>query len=113
LQREYVPQAGAEELLAARERLMREAGVTPDDNTPLHLDQHYLGKNSLQFRNLIDITKSNAISGRCIGMVGSVLVVEQDSLQYTLPLSKLTGYRCTLSYNELANKSEPHQVRLF
>lgn len=111
--RPYDAPKGAEELLAARERLVREAGVAPEDSQPLPLDPYFLDHNVLTPQNLLDVTKNNAISGRCLGMIGSVLISEQDGLQYSLPLGKLTGYTCTLSYNEVQNKNEPHQVSLF
>lgn len=113
LTRPYDAKAGAEELRAARERLIREVGAAPDDNDPLHLDPYYIGDNQLQPSNIIDTAKNKSISGNCIGMLGSVLIAEQDGMQYALPLSKLTGYRCTLSYDETKNEAAPHQVSLF
>lgn len=109
----YDPVAGAAELLAARERLISEVGVAPDDNQPLYLDPHYLANAQLKPNCLIDISKNDSISGLCAGMVGSFLVTQQDDMQYTLPLGKYVGYNCVLSYSEVANKSEPHQVSLF
>lgn len=113
LARPYDKTSGAEELRATRERLIREVGASPDDTDPLHLDPFYLGENQLQPSNLIDTAKNKSISGVCIGMLGSVLITEQDDMQYALPLSKLTGYTCTLSYNETKNEAAPHQVSLF
>ena len=113
LTRPYDPAIGAEELHLARERLIREVGATPDDVDPLHLDSYYIGDSQLQPTNLIDTTKNKSISGDCIGMLGSVLITEQDGMQYALPLSKLTGYRCTLRYDETKNEAAPHQVSLF
>jgi hypothetical protein len=113
LKRPYDATQGAEELRATRDRLVREAGVTPEDNKPLYLDPYFVGSNALQPQNLVDVAKNNNISGNCIGMVGSVLVAEQNGLQYTLPLGKLTGYRCNLSYDITKNNAEPHQVSLF
>jgi hypothetical protein len=112
LQREYDAKLGDEELKAARERLVRETSAAPDDNEPLHLDNYYLGGNQLKTQ-LIDMAKSESISGSIVGMVGSVLVAEQEDTHYTLPLSKLTGYRCTVSYAEVPNECEPQQVSLF
>lgn len=113
LKKPYDAKAGAEELRAARERLIREAGAAPDDNPPLHLDGYFMGENMLRPQDLVDISKNNCISGSCVGMVGSVLITEHDDLQYSLPLGKLTGYKCTLSYDVAKNEAEPHQVSLF
>lgn len=113
LKQPYDFAAGANELLAARERLVREIGISPDDNQPLALDAYFLGANALQPGNIVDVAKNACISGNCLGMVGSVLIAEQNDLQYALPLGKLTGYRCDLSYDVAKNEAEPHQVSLF
>ena len=113
LKQPYDTAAGAAELLAARDRLIREVGIVPDDNEPLYLDHYFTGDHQLQARDIIDAAKNDYISGRCIGMIGSVLVVEQDGLQYTLPLSKLIGFACTLGRDVIQNKAEPHQASLF
>lgn len=112
LQRTYDPDNGAAELLATRARLQTEAGATPKENEPIYLDNYYLGEARLN-PQLVDLTKSESISGSIVGMIGSVLVAEQDSMQFTLPISKLTGYRCALSYRETPNECEPQQVSLF
>lgn len=113
LKKPYDVTTGAAELAAARERLIHEAGVTPDDNPALHLDNYFLGDNPLRPHDLVDISKNDAVSGNCLGMIGSILVAEQDDLQYSFPLGKLTGYRCTLSYDTAKNDAEPHQASLF
>lgn len=113
LQKLYDPAAGAAELLAARERLINEVGMAPDDNQPQYLDPYFFGQNKFNCQNLIDIAKNDQISGLCIGMVGSVLITQQDDAQYSLPLGKYIGYKCDLSYDETTNHSEPHQVSLF
>jgi hypothetical protein len=113
LRKPYDAKAGAEELIAARERLVREAGAGPDDNQPLHLDGYFMGENTLRPQDLVDISKNDSISGDCIGMIGSVMITEHDGLQYSFPLGKLTGYKCTLSYDVAKNEAEPHQVSLF
>jgi hypothetical protein len=114
LKRPYDAIAGAEELRATRDRLVKEISLSPDNNNePMHLDSYFLANNSLHPQDLVDISKNNAISGNCLGMVGSVLITEQDGLQYSLPLGKLTGRNCTLSYAVAKNNAEPHQVSLF
>ena len=113
LTRPYDATAGVEELRSARERLIREVGVAPDDNQPVHLDPYYIGNAALQPQNIIDVAKNKSISGDCIGMIGSVLIANQDDMQYALPLSKLTGYQLSLSYDTTKNEAAPHQVSLF
>lgn len=113
LKRPYDATAGSEELRSSRERLIREVGVTPEANEPLYLDEYYLDGNSLHPQDLVDITTGNSVSGTCIGMIGSVLIMEQGGLHYALPLSKLTGHNATLSYDVTENDAAPHQTSLF
>lgn len=112
LKHPYDAEVGANELRATRQRLIHEVSLTPDDNNPLYLDNYYLNGNPLHPQDLVDITE-HTISGSCIGMIGSVLVMEQGGLQYSLPLSKLTGYRMTLNYGVTKNQAAPHQASLF
>jgi hypothetical protein len=113
LKRPYDTDIGANELRTTRERLVREVGLTPDDNQPLYLDKYYMANNPPHPQDLVDITGGDSISGSCVGMIGSVLVMEQDDLQYTLPLSKLTGHNATITYDATKNNAAPHQASLF
>jgi hypothetical protein len=113
LKRPYDAAAGADELRIARDRLAREVGVRPDDNQPLYLDSYYVDNHPLHPQDIVEISNSDSISGICVGMIGSVLVMEQDGLQYTLPLAKLTGYNAALSYDVTKNDAAPHQASLF
>lgn len=114
LQRPYDATAGATELLLARGRVTEEIGMSPDEHAPLHLDRYYLGNGTtLQAGQLVDVSTNHVLSGSCIGMIGSVLITEQDGLQFSLPLSKYTGYRCTISPDVATNQYKPQQVSLF
>ena len=82
--------------LRAPEKYVSRAGL----NEPLQLP----------FTNL-DTQKS--ISGRCIGMLGSTIITDQDNDHYLLPLGKLTGYRLTFSEQTTPNTVGPKQITLF
>jgi hypothetical protein len=110
LARPYDAAAGAAELLAARERLRTECGVSPDANEPQHLDAFYIGDTPLDQPIMVEDGK---ISGRVIGMLGSTLLVEQNGQQYGLGLSDLTGYRVTISDSTEQNNHQPQQASLF
>lgn len=112
LNREYDPQAGAEELLATRERIAKDIGLTPDQHEPEHLHRYYLGDHTLQAGQLIDLTPEQKISGTFLGMIGSFIIAEQDSTQYMLNLSKLRGYKVTIGEEE-PNQHAPQQASLF
>lgn len=109
----YDPAQGAQELLAARERIIKEVGLTPENNPPQHLDEYYLNTNQLTPGRLIHLHEKPSISGKVLGMIGSTLVTAQDELQYLLPLSKWRGYRVAVAYEQTANEHQPHQATLF
>lgn len=111
LARPYDADAAKAELQAAVEHLQKEIGISPDSEEPMHLDNYYLNEPlQLPFTNL-DTQKS--ISGRCIGMLGSTIITEQDNDHYLLPLGKLTGYRLTFSEQTAPNNVGPKQITLF
>lgn len=106
----YDAAAGAAELLAARERIVKEVGITPDANEPLSLDQYYLAGASL---NQPIVLHEPTISGRCIGMMGSTIMAEQDGQQFGLGLHDLIGYMVGISDAVRANTFAPQQASLF
>ena len=107
----YDPAAAAAELTAVRERLINELGITPDDNEPLHLDAYYLGTTALN--QPIILHGEHSISGQCVGMLGSTLLVEQNGEQYGLCVSDFTGYLVTISNDIVVNTHQPQQASLF
>lgn len=111
LNQAYNPVAAAQELIAVRERIAKECGITPDNNDPQFLDAHYLHKNILN--NPILLHDEQKISGTCLGVIGSLLLVEQDGQQFGLPLGKFTGYRAHIRAEQEANAYAPQQASLF
>lgn len=107
----YDAAAGTTELLAARDRIADECGITPDAGSPTHLDSYYFGDTPLN--QPIIMHGEQKISGRCFGMVGSTLLTEQDGQQYGLCVSDFTGYPVTISAIEQKNSHQPQQVSLF
>lgn len=106
----YDPTAAAAELLAARQRVQKETSLTPDDNLPLYLDPYYLAEKTLAQPIIV---QEPTISGHCIGMIGSTLLMEQDGQQFGLCLHDVTGYRLAISEAEQANSFAPQQASLF
>lgn len=109
--RSYDPEAAKSELHALRDQLVRELGITPEPNAPLYLDTHYLGATPLL--QPIILKGEHKISGRCLGMVGSTLIVAQNDQQYGLCLSDFTGYLVHISSTEEQNTHQPQQATLF
>lgn len=111
LQQPYNPAEARNELIKARNYVVQNTGLTPEDNAILHLDHHYLGDHTLS-PNLISLHDKTIVSGTCLGMVGSTLIVEQDGLQYFFPLSKLRGYTVKISDQPIINEHQPQQISL-
>ncbi|MGH7197039.1 MAG: DUF2797 domain-containing protein, partial [Candidatus Saccharimonadales bacterium] len=110
---QYSAEQGIMDLNNAREYIKNEIKITPEANTPEYFDSHYLGKNELKISSLKNVSAENAISGRCIGMIGNVLITAQGSSQYMLPLGTLLGYRFTLRYTEEQQTTQAEQISLF
>lgn len=108
----YDAKQGTNELEKTRLRLIDELGITPEENSPMHLDEHYTASSLLKTTSLLEANEDK-ISGHCLGMIGSTVLVEQDGIQYILSLSKLTGYRVSLSYDQQEIAHEPQQISLF
>lgn len=107
----YDPISGADELRAVRQRLQNECGIIPDANEPIHLDTYYLG--GTMINQPIILHNEQTISGYCLGMIGSTLIVEQQNQQYGLNVGNLAGYRVSISDALVANAYQPQQASLF
>ncbi len=107
----YSAAAGADELRAARQRLQSECGIQPDDHEPMYLDSHYLADHTLD--QPVILHGEQKISGHCLGMIGSTLLMEQDGQQYGLCVSGFTGYRVNISDVIIPNAHRPQQASLF
>lgn len=106
----YDPAAGAAELLATRNKVAQAFNITPDNNKPLYLDSYYLKDAALDQPIILH---DPTISGRCVGMIGSTLLMEQDGQQFGLCLHDLTGYPLTITQTIQANTFAPQQASLF
>lgn len=112
LTRPYDPQAGAQELLDVRDRIQHDLGLQPDSYIPEHPQSHYLADASFTPHQLIRL-EDGCISGRCLGMIGSALIVEQNSTPYFLSLRPLTGHYVDITGTVQANSHKPQQASLF
>lgn len=113
LDKPYDADLGKIELQNTLDRLNQELGLNIQDAEHHSLDSYYLGDNPLKPGEITHIDKDKIISGRCIGMIGSTLIAEQDGVQFALPLSKLKGYRVTSSNQEERLTQAPKQMSFF
>ena len=112
LNKKYDHDAARQELLAAREQLVSQAGIEAEPNDVEHFDATYL-PDTLLATDVVHIKDDSYISGQLIGMVGSALIAEQNNQQYMLPLSDLAGSPVTLSSTLRANPLIVQQTSLF
>lgn len=98
-------------LSAARQELAdtlaRIAACHPEaDPAPiLELDPYHFGSEPVP-SSLTDLseTEPHAISGRCLGMIGDVLVMVQGGQRYMLSVGESVGHRIRLEPRERANR---------
>jgi hypothetical protein len=71
----------------------------------LELDGHYLGAQRLP-SSLTDLSETDppSISGRCIGMIGDVLVMAQGDRHYILSIGESIGHRVSIERLERENR---------
>jgi hypothetical protein len=112
LARPYDTQAGGQELLTVRSRLQQELGLQTDNNVPQHPHPYYLADNSFIPHELIRL-EDGCISGQCLGMIGSALVVKQNNVPYFISLNSLVGYRLEINDVIQPNSHKPQQASLF
>jgi hypothetical protein len=113
LARPYDPAAAATELNAVRDRLLADLGLDLIGAEPESLDHYYLETGAPQLDAVIDLTKDQLISGQCLGMVGGILITTQSDNVYALSLSKLKGYRVTISDRARPLEHAPVQMGMF
>ncbi|HSW81216.1 MAG TPA: DUF2797 domain-containing protein [Candidatus Saccharimonas sp.] len=109
LEQAYDLVTGQAELLATRERLKKEIGITPDNNVPV--TPPYL-QQKVKPSELIHVS-NHCISGNVLGMVGSALVAEQNNAPFYIGLAPFVGYMVKISDAEQVNSFQPKQIGLF
>ena len=105
----YSKESAANELTAATTRVCDILNRQVVLNI-LHLDPYYT---TVPVHQPIDVTKQQQISGRCVGMIGGLLLCEQDAQLFLLSLSGFKGNRLTISDQIAKNQHDPIQVSLF
>lgn len=105
--------AGAAELLDTRSKIEALLGKEFAKNNVMPLDPLYFPSGTPDLKDSIDCTDQHIISGKVVGMLGTLLFcLHQDALVF-LPLKKLIGYRVSLSYEEVALALPARQTSLF
>jgi len=111
--RPYDPAVAARELQAVSDRLTTELGIDTTQAEFHALDRYYLPEPAPRLDEVVDVTKDALVSGRCLGSVGGILVCTQADHVYVCSLSKLKGYRVTLSDRITPLNHAPVQMGMF
>ena len=71
----------------------------------IELDRYYTGAHRLD-GNVTDLSEVEpyAISGRCLGMIGDILLVEQGKQRFMLSIGQVLGRRVRLAPTERSNR---------
>lgn len=74
----------------------------------------YIGENSLD-TDIIDVSKGTPlfISGKCIGMVGDIMVVEQFGRKFLVPIKLFISHIVKFKEDLVKHKTLPKQLSLF
>jgi len=113
LERPYDHAAAHSELVKTREEIERTIGVSFSKNDVLHFTDTYFPNGEPTLSNAHEMTSDNVISGKCIGMLGSLLFCAYADSTVFLPMKKYTGYQLTLGYTEIPISLPAQQTTLF
>jgi hypothetical protein len=111
--RPYDVAAAETELVEVRRQLEKTIGISLANNAVMTLDSLYFNGVSPAFGDGIDCSERALISGRSVGMLGTILWCAQDDAMLYLPLKKYIGYNVTLSYDAVPIELPPRQTSLF
>lgn len=113
LSQPYNGNAAAQELLATKDRIEQALAVHFPGSDVLAFDKTFFPSHTPNFNEAYDSSDHNMISGKAVGMLGSLFFcLQQDSLVF-LPLKKYIGYPVTLSDNEVPIALPARQISLF
>jgi hypothetical protein len=101
----FAPTIVRSELLAVAERVRVTAPSLPLQPELVELDRYY-GGSELFANTMTDLSETSppSISGRCVGMIGDVLITVQGGRHYMLSIGDLVCRRVRLSGREQPNR---------
>lgn len=104
-----------EKLLKLSDEFHRQIDSTAIETPKIYnFDQNYLGQNTLK-KDIFDVSAVSplSISGKCIGMIGNILIVEQQNQQYMVPIKLFISHTVSFSQEIIKSKIVPTQLSLF
>lgn len=101
------------QLLNARHRAETHTGVTFNAGEPRSFERIFFPNQLPSSEHLVETTAQQLISGRPIGMLGSLLFCEQQDTPLVLALKRFTGYYITIDSTETRMELPARQISLF
>jgi len=93
----YRPENGVKELLECKQIIEELLDKQFKNSPPQHFDSIYFPHEIPSLKGAIDCTGQNRISGKVLGMIGSLLFCTYNDTTLYLPLKKYIGYRVIFS----------------
>ena len=113
LSQSYDAAAAATELLSIKSMIEQKIGTKFSQSDVLSFDDIYFPSVKPNLQDAFNCADQNLISGKVIGMLGSLLFCEQQDTPVFLPLKKYVGYKVALSYDEVPIELPARQISLF
>lgn len=113
LARPYDASAGVHELTKTCAQINQALGTDFAATKIASFDSYYFPHGLPDLTESYDTGDQNMLSGKAIGMLGSLLFCRQQDTPVFLPIKKYVGYSVTLSYDEVPITLPARQISLF
>jgi hypothetical protein len=101
------------ELLATKEHIQSRLGVTFKNTDVLGFDNVFFPTGLPKLTDSVDCTEQKKISGKALGMIGSILFCTYNGTLVHLPIKKLIGYPVELRFAPTELSLPAQQISLF
>lgn len=109
----YADAAAKQELATTREMIEKTLGLRFANQEPLHLTNTFFPDDTPDLTAAHDATNDLKISGKCTGMLGSLLFCHYQDTPIFLPLKKFVGHKIALYHSEIPITLPARQATLF
>lgn len=107
------PDSATAALVAVKATIEDALGVSFTGTSAQHFTDLYFPSKQLNLSNAYDCSSDHVVSGKVIGMIGSVLICWQQDTPIFLPLKKYIGFRTILTLEEVPLELPAQQISLF
>lgn len=113
LSQHHDPNAATTKLIEAKANIEDVLKVSFANTTVQHFTSLYFPDKQPNLGNAYDCRINHIVSGKVIGMLGSILICWQQDTPVFLPLKKYTGFHVTLAHEEIPLELPAQQISLF